>query len=764
MNIAITNGGPLSPPSFAAGLSAWSREHGTPGSATWAGQANAAIVSADQDFGTCLEITKTAKLTRLRFMGETPIRPGTYLRVSVRLKAVAGAKPSVRIAGWAGDQGRAHVGGLTETGPSVALSSFGKVVEISAVIGSGARSGVDMVWGGRPVYGHFGLDLTGANGGTVRIDSVRIEDVTPDFLREMIDLVDVRDFGARGDGTTDDRAAFEAADNAAKGRVLVVPEGTYRIGSDLTLTAPVRFSGRLTMPRQARLILMGSFDFNSYAEAFGDETEALKRALQALFGYTDHATLDLCGRKITLTEPLVMTELAPGLQSFSSRRLICNGWIHVEDGAAWRSAVANSRARYDVAQSRTLSDVENVANIEIGSLVTGPGVGREVYVRAKNVGAGTVTLSQPLYGGSGTRSYRFERFRYAFDFLGMESCARVNFADIEFSLGDAASFLMLPAEGEMFHIRDCFISRPKDRGITSVGRACQDLLVDRCQFLSSEMHLKAQDRRSVAINVNANDAKIRDNRFVRFGTFMVATGTGHLLVGNHWFQGDNSDVGKRVPGLVIAQTNCKMAITGNYVDNNVIEWTNEYSADPNFGPNQYSFGGLSITGNHFTVQHVLSDFAWLSVKPYGTGHHIHGLTVSGNVFLVRGAKIKRVEKVDTTFADLDYGRMRNISFQGNTFNGVLDYIANPVQITHTQSSTQSSWVVPISQHVPFRAWAKNVDSVTAVSMIKDGAGKHVPEMPWVRTQRGPGRQNLQVEWSRPVKGKVVIRARMDDPN
>ena len=33
------------------------------------------------------------------------------------------------------------------------------------------------------------------------------------------------------------------------------------------------------------------------------------------------------------------------------------------------------------------------------------GVGREVYVRDKNVATRTLTLSQPLYGGAGTRLY-----------------------------------------------------------------------------------------------------------------------------------------------------------------------------------------------------------------------------------------------------------------------------------------------------------------------------------------------------------------------
>lgn len=46
-------------------------------------------------------------------------------------------------------------------------------------------------------------------------------------------------YGATGNGTTDDRAAFVAAD-AASGTIYV-PEGTYRIASNLTLTSDIRF-------------------------------------------------------------------------------------------------------------------------------------------------------------------------------------------------------------------------------------------------------------------------------------------------------------------------------------------------------------------------------------------------------------------------------------------------------------------------------------------------------------------------------------------
>ena len=98
MNIAITNGLMLMPPAFRAGLNAWSRTDGTSSSPTWASADNAGIVPADQDFGACLEIYKQQTTTQIRFMGETPMIPGVYLRISARVKAVAGALCGVRIA------------------------------------------------------------------------------------------------------------------------------------------------------------------------------------------------------------------------------------------------------------------------------------------------------------------------------------------------------------------------------------------------------------------------------------------------------------------------------------------------------------------------------------------------------------------------------------------------------------------------------------------------------------------------------------------
>jgi hypothetical protein len=328
MNKAITDGLQLMPPPFAAGLALWSSGDGTPGSPTYEGAPNAAFVPADQDFGGCLELVKTQSTQRLRHMGQTPFLPGMYLRVTARVKAIAGNLPAVRIAAWAGNASGQNVAGVPQTGPSVQLLTYGEVVTVEAIIGSGNRGGVTTPWGTAPVYAHVGLDLTGPNGGTVRIDDLVVEDVTAIFHRDMLDWVDVRDYGALGDGVTDDRAAFLAADAAAQGRSILVPAGTFRIGSSLTLNAPVRFEGQLSMPDTAFLALTRSYTIDAYARAFGSDGAGFRRMLQALFVFTDHVVLDLNGRRVEIDAPIDVAALA-GMTgaNFAMRRVLTNGQL-----------------------------------------------------------------------------------------------------------------------------------------------------------------------------------------------------------------------------------------------------------------------------------------------------------------------------------------------------------------------------------------------------------------------------------------------------
>lgn len=762
MNKAITDGLVFMPPQFSNGLTVWSSEDGIAGSVTYDGDANAALVAADADFGGCLELLKTNSTQKLRYMGQTTILPGCYLRITARVKAISGTLPSVRIAAWAGGAGDVHVGGLTEVGTSSTLTTYGEVVEISAIVGTGQRGGVDMPWGMTPIYGHFGLDLTGGNGGLVRIDDIVIEDITSAFYRTMMDWVDVRDFGALGDGVTDDNPAFEAADAAAAGRSVLVPSGNYYLADNTSILNPIRFEGSVTMPTDKRLVLRGSYDLETYIDAFGDEVLGFKKAYQALLNFSDHESLDMCGRRIELDGPIDMQGAEAVKTTFEVRRVIRNGQFNALASSNWDTVVATSAGTYNSANPKTLTAVANVANVQVGSLVTGTGVGREVYVSAKNVGAGTVTLSQPLFNAAGTQTYTFARFQYALDFSGYTKLSKFTFTDVEFQCaGNASGILMAPA-GQTFHLKDCFMTKPKDRGITSHGDGCQDLQLDRCHFVSNEQSVAATARSSIAFNINANDAKIRDNRFERFRHTGVVFGTGHLIVGNHWFQGDNLVDSPRLGGMVFTYPNPKSVITGNYIDNCFVEWTNEHDATPDFGV-EFSFGGLAITGNIFTASDVASWFNWIVIKPHGTGHFIQGLSVTGNTFKSINGNVDRVESVDNSIAGLDFGRSRNVQFDGNTFNGVNQNTINPVTLEFVQASDAVSWTLDGSGFLPFGGWSRNVTSIVNEDPITNVSSAGVFSTPYVTTNFGASNNLIQLTWGEACKGRVIVTSRMDNP-
>ena len=135
MNKAVTDGLVLMPPAFEAGLNLWSREDGRPGQGSWANQPTAAFVTADQDFGGCLEVQKTTSVLKLRCFQQIPYQAGMYLRVTARVKCLSGALPEVRIAGYAAAANGSNVASAVQVGPSVALPGYGQVVTVSAIIG-----------------------------------------------------------------------------------------------------------------------------------------------------------------------------------------------------------------------------------------------------------------------------------------------------------------------------------------------------------------------------------------------------------------------------------------------------------------------------------------------------------------------------------------------------------------------------------------------------------------------------------------------------
>ncbi|MEL6883469.1 MAG: glycosyl hydrolase family 28-related protein [Pseudomonadota bacterium] len=759
MNKAITEGVLLMPPAFADGLDVWSSGDGTPGSDTYDNATNAAFVPADQDFGGCLELQKTASTTRVRYMGQTPIFPGCYLQIKARVKAVSGSLPSVRIAGYAAQSNGNPVPGVDLTATSVTLTNYGVVTEITAIVGTGNRGGVDLVWGVDAMYGHFGLDLTGPNGGIVRIDDLEITDITGAFLRDIASVVDVRDYGAVGDGTTDDSGAFDAANAAANGRTVLVPEGTFRLNSDVAIDHPVRFEGTLSMPTSAILLLRKSYDLPTYIEAFDDEVLAFKKAYQALLNSSDHEGLDMGGRRIAVTEPIDMAAAVPNRETYATRRVIRNGQFEAQ-GNGWDIEVATSQGTYSASNSRRLTNVTNVANIPVGALVEGVGVGREIYVRSKNVGAQEVELNEPLFDAEGTQTFTFTRFQYLLDFSGFTKLTTQIISDIEFQCNNKSSAVMMPSGGSVNSFQDCFFSRPRHRGITSIGGGCQGMLIDRCQFLSAEESLDVADRVSIGLNVNTNDVKLRDCRATKFRHFALLGGQNHVISGNHFFQGDSISGGLRTAGIVLQENFTSSVIVGNYVDNTFIEWTNERDATPNF-TNGFSFSSLTINDNVFLSGDVAPWFSYIVLKPHGTGHFLNGVTVSGNRFRSTQGAITRAERVDSSFSDLDHRLNSKVAFHSNSYHNVSRKSANPLVVYHNQASNAQVWTVETNEELPFEGFCMDVDSVMAVSPIRNTSSVKEFQAPFADPRIGPDQDQFTLEWGKEVRGEIRAIVRMD---
>jgi len=404
--------------------------------------------------------------------------------------------------------------------------------------------------------------------------------------------------------------------------------------------------------------------------------------------------------------------------------------------------------------------VVNIANIPVGALVEGSGVGREIYVRSKNVGAGEITLNAGLYDAAGTQDFTFQKFKYMIDFSGFSQLSKFTLSDIEFQCNSKCSAIRLAPSGSTFALTDCFISRPKDRGLTSIGGGCQGMLIDRCQFLSSEEAVNVADRVSIALNANANDVKVRNNRATKFKHFALLAGNNSIVLGNHFFQGDSVANGVRDAGLVIIGTYTSTTISGNYVDNCFVEWTNEQDSTPNQASG-FSFSAMSISDNIFLSGDVAPWFSYIVIKPHGVGHYLNGVSITGNRFRSINGSIDRAERVDTSFADLDFSKMKHVTFEGNTYHSISKQVSNPLRVRHSENSVSSSWDVDMNGELPFGARARFVYSLVALGKIQNAQNDTVFSMPYVETEQGANMDEIRLVWEEPVKGKVAISVRID---
>ena len=263
---------------------------------------------------------------------------------------------------------------------------------------------------------------------------------------------------------------------------------------------------------------------------------------------------------------------------------------------------------------------------------------------------------------------------------------------------------------------------------------------------------------SIALNANANDIKLRDNRASRFRHFAILSGSNNIISGNHFYQGDERSNGIRLAGIALTQTNTTSTITGNYVDNCFIEWTNEHDAKPDYTTG-FGFSALTISDHIFLCSNVAPSFSFLVLKPYGQRHGLSDLSVNGNNFRAINGSNDQIEAVDTSLSDLDRERFFQIQFHGNNFNNITTQSANPLRLTHHQNSAATLWTIDTAQRLPFQAQCLDADTLIAKSPILTPSGARRHALPYIEPQYGSDKDQAAIVWPEAVKGKLGLQLR-----
>ena len=154
-------------------------------------------------------------------------------------------------------------------------------------------------------------------------------------------------------------------------------------------------------------------------------------------------------------------------------------------------------------------------------------------------------------------------------------------------------------------------------------------------------------------------------------------------------------------------------------------------------------------------------FSYIVLKPYGNGHFLNGVSVSGNKFRSINGSIDRAERVDTSFSGLDFSRTKNVFFEGNTFHNVDATVANPLRIRHEQSSAAKTWTIDPGDGLPFGGRSRGVDSVIALGAITTSGGSSRYAMPYADLEQGSNKDQVGLVWEEAVRGEVQLTLRLD---
>jgi hypothetical protein len=163
------------------------------------------------------------------------------------------------------------------------------------------------------------------------------------------------------------------------------------------------------------------------------------------------------------------------------------------------------------------------------------------------------------------------------------------------------------------------------------------------------------------------------------------------------------------------------------------------------------------------VADVPAWFTFIRLAPYGSGHHLDGISVIGNTFkeISNSGTIDRIESVVTSNGNYNHTLSKNIVFQGNSYTDINQKTENPAYVDKTQSAATISWSYSHAAQVPFGGQVRGVESWSAIGPIQDGANVPRYESPYFTLTQGASGDAVNVNWPAARKGRIQMRLRSD---
>jgi hypothetical protein len=345
------------------------------------------------------------------------------------------------------------------------------------------------------------------------------------LANRFADVINAKDFGAVGDGVTDDTAAIQAAlTSASSNDTVLIPNGTFKITSNIIANCQVIFDGvisilspTITFKLNAQPIVLDDYrkiymgeDWNNQ---WGNSGLALQRAVDQLFSQNRFHTLYGNGRQVLLDFEISISNFTP---SYGQYKYITDMYIVLPDDNSF-------------------------------------GV--------RNNTTGIITPKNDAYTFNIDYQQSSSIFGIIFDKIRI-SCRKQ---------GNGILFNFLSNQESI--ITDCNITNPYNFGI----KALNPIHINKCRITGGESDVFDDDRIVTGIEIGGGDSEITNTTVQYCKTCVLVKEPTCLISNSHFF---NSSTNNRAPILHIQAELSDLRATGCYFDNGPI-WIENVSGGYN---------------------------------------------------------------------------------------------------------------------------------------------------------------------------------------